>query len=331
MPVLHLPDYYVFNGYIRRYGAKNVQKDKFYFIPGIERSPKSVGIPARDRPPQNAKRYGFIGSQLNLPVFSYTIPVRLCVMGTAGKGYLIFPAKKDNRTMALKYALFDNPIMPGPQDRRAIVQATRTLTLDDVIGQMTSRGSTVTRAEAVSVFEEFFRAVNLLTREGHAISTPLFRIAPSITGIFNGDDDSFDPARHRVKLHCHAGVLLREIEQQVDVEKISTQLRLPVPLHFHDNATGCQDSFVTPGEGASITGTALKFDVTDNDQGIFFVNSANGDTTRVRTVLRNKPRELIFAIPFSLGLGTYKIEVRSILKCCTTVRSGTMPYELTVR
>jgi hypothetical protein len=233
--------------------------------------------------------------------------------------------------MPLLYSLIENPMTPDPNDRMAITQVNESFTLDDVIDQMISRGSTVTKAEALSVYEEFSLAIEQLIRNGNSISTPLFTIMPRVVGVFNSDDDSFDSSRHQVKLRINPGMRLREMATKIPVEKIVTERPQPVLVPFHDNAAGSQDETVTPGGGARITGALLKFDEADVQQGIFFVNVATAEVIRVSgELLRNKPGELIFVVPALLA-GTYKIEVRAITnKGGKTIRTGALPYEVTV-
>lgn len=220
---------------------------------------------------------------------------------------------------------------PDPNDRMAVTQVSQSFTLDDVIDQMISRGSTVTKAEALSVYEELSLAIEQLIKNGNSISTPLFTIMPRVVGVFNNDGDSFDSSRHQVKLRINPGIRLREMGSKIPVEKIVTERRQPVLVHFHDNTSESQDEIVTPGGGARITGALLKFDEADVQQGIFFVNVATAEVIRVAgKLLKNKPGELIFVAP-ALVAGTYKIEVRAVASNGgKTIRTGALPYEVTV-
>ena len=55
---------------------------------------------------------------------------------------------------SLPYSLFENPMTPDPNDRMAIPSVNQCLTIHDLFAHMVSRGSTVTTAEAHSVYEE---------------------------------------------------------------------------------------------------------------------------------------------------------------------------------
>ena len=67
---------------------------------------------------------------------------------------------------------------------------------------------------------------------------------------------------------------------------------------------------VTPGGMGRLTGYRLKFDPTDPNQGIFFIN---GKTTQVAVVGKNDPSELMFLVPASLKPGDYSVEIRSAI------------------
>ena len=232
--------------------------------------------------------------------------------------------------MALNYALIDNPMTADLNDRMAVTQVSETFSLEDVFDEMTRQGSTVTKAEGLAVFEEFSRALERLLKNGNSVVTPLFNLSFSIPGVFMGDEDVFDPSRHQVKLRINPGIRLREIEKAVSVTKVQAEKRKPVLLHFFDTSSETQDSIFTAGGGGRLTGSMLKFDEAEADQGIYFVNVANGNAVKVQgKLLRNKPGELIFINPV-LPAGTYYLEVRAVLKNGKDIRTGSLANDLTV-
>ena len=106
--------------------------------------------------------------------------------------------------------------------------------------------------------------------------------------------------------------------------------RLPVLLHFEDNSTQSKDSVATANGGACITGSLLKFDESDGTQGVFFINTAGGEETKVSgKLLRNKPGELIFMNP-KLHAGSYRVEVRTVVKGKKGLVTGALPDQVTV-
>lgn len=115
----------------------------------------------------------------------------------------------------------------------------------------------------------------------------------------------------------------------IEVEKIPVREREPAPVHYYDHASEEQDEVITPNDGARLSGSLLKFDMEDEEQGIFFINVDDGEEIKADgTILRNKPGEILFNNP-ELPQGTYRLEVRSNLGS-TKIRTGTLSDELTV-
>lgn len=233
--------------------------------------------------------------------------------------------------MALNYYLVDNTMTPDPNDRRAVVLPRQSFSINAIIDQMISRGSTVTKAEALSVYEELSLAMENILKEGNSINTPLFKVTPTITGVFVNDEDSFDPERHEVKLRINPGLRLRQTEAKIMVERTTGVRPQPTPIHFDDYGSETQDDIITSEKTGRITGSLLKFEESDPQQGVFFVNLANGSVKQVTgKFVKNKPGELIFSNPAGLTPGTYRLEVRAVLVGTKGIRTGTLPYELTV-
>lgn len=232
--------------------------------------------------------------------------------------------------MSLQFYLTPNHMTPTPDDYMAVTRSPQSYSIEDVYNQMTREGSTVTRAEALAAFEEITQVIINLVKQGHSVNTPLVNIASTISGVFNGDEDVFDPARHRVKLSVNPGNRLRKVAGEITTEKIPVAERKPTPVHFYDNASETQDEVITPSGGARITGSLLKMDEDDSGQGVFFIRTDDGTETRVESsMIRNKPGELIFVTP-ELPAGEYRLEVRSQIPGTTQVRSGSLSFILTV-
>lgn len=232
--------------------------------------------------------------------------------------------------MALNFYLIKNNISSGSDDYMAVSRSTNTYSIEDVFDQMTREGSTITTAEALAVFEEITQTIADLVEEGYSIVTPLVNIRPSVSGVFDSSKDNFDPARHQVRITMSAGRRIQPIAPEIKAQKISPRKRLPVLTHYFDNESQLQNDKITPGAGARITGSLLKLDENDLNQGIFFINVEDKQETRVESnLLRNKPGELIFTNP-ALPSGTYRLEVRSMLHNTTVVRTGVLSHKLTV-
>ena len=232
--------------------------------------------------------------------------------------------------MPLQYYLMPNVITPDPDDYMAVTVNGKTYTIEDVYDAMTHEGSTITKAEALAAFEEIVRAIIRLVSDGNSVTTSLVNISARIVGVFTGEDDRFDASRHQVKLRVQPGIRLGESESAIKTEKVQPKERLPVLLHYEDNGTESKDSVATASGGARLTGSLLKFDEADAAQGIFFIDTNTGTETKVTgKLMRNKPGELIFMNP-KLPKGTYRVEVRAVVKGKKGLVTGALPDQVTV-
>jgi len=230
--------------------------------------------------------------------------------------------------MSLKFALFENHLTSDPNDYMAVVQDVPAKTQDDVINLMIGRGSTVTKAEALSVFEEYGNAIEQLIKDGCSVNTPLFNLSPSVKGIFTGPDDSFNSARHTVKLNITPGTRLRVMSQQVSVERVKGVSPGPVPDSLDDLGTGTRNEQLTPGNIAQLRGSLLKFDTEDPAQGIFLI-APDGSEFKAATIARNKPAQIDFLVP-ALSQGEYRLEIRTVIYKGKELKKGSLSFLLSV-
>lgn len=234
--------------------------------------------------------------------------------------------------MPLEYYLLPSHITPNPDDYLAVSSNSESYTLEDVFRRMTREGSTITTAEALAVFEEITRTIAGIVEEGSSVTTPLVNIRSTVGGVFRSGNDTFDPRRHRVRIHVAPGRRLQKIDGNIPTRKVEVRERRPAPVLYYDNSSDTRNEAITPGRGARIRGSLLKFDESDPGQGIFFIHLDSGEEIRVEApMLKNKPAELIFLNP-DLGTGSYRLEVRSGLNRSTSdeIRAGALPDELTV-
>jgi hypothetical protein len=230
----------------------------------------------------------------------------------------------------LYYALHENKMTDDPDDYYAVPAYTGSVTEDDLIEEMTSSGSTLTKGEAKLFFQQFKQAIHKKMVAGYTVNTGLFNIAPRVIGVFKNKNDRYDPARHAVSIKVSPGVDLKEVEGKFTLSITETTKLLPVLADFKDIASALMDQLVTIGGAGQITGHRLAIDTTDANQGIFFVGD-NGQSTKAETIIRNKPSELIFMIPATLTAGNYYLEVRNIPKGSKDIRTGRLDAQLAAR
>ena len=88
---------------------------------------------------------------------------------------------------------------------------------------------------------------------------------------------------------------------------------------------------VTVGNIGQLSGSRLKFDPAEADEGLYFTADAGGET-KVTAVQKNKPAHLVFLIP-TLAAGTFHLEVRARTGIGTSARElrvGRLDAPLTV-
>ena len=232
--------------------------------------------------------------------------------------------------MSIYYALYKNPLVTDDVEYAARCAPVASLGLEDIADEIVRQGSTVTRTDVIAVLQQMCEACEAMLLHGFRIQMGgVFELYARIRGKFTAESDTYDPSRHKLDVTGNAGTRIRKtIKENAVVEKISTDVPKPKPKEYADAATGEINSTVTPGNIGTVTGDNLKFDKTQADQGIWFIDTS-GTETKVATVETNKPSKLIYLVP-SLNYGDYHIEVRSKFSKDGPVRAGRLDQVLTV-
>jgi len=229
--------------------------------------------------------------------------------------------------MSLRYGLIPNHLTDDPNDYMGIVTDNDTVSAETIVEQMIGKGSTVTKAEALSVIEEFEYAVVEAVKNGNSVNTKLFKIYPSVSGVFIDQHDGFDPARHAIRLNLNAGARLSKAIADIDLRKVEITSPQPFIQQFIDLKTKTTNESFTPGQVAALRGSLLKFNEEDNDQGIFFI-ADDGTAIRVDNIIKNKPSELMFLVPERITTGSFQVELRTIFHNSKTMRKGRLIIDL---
>ena len=233
----------------------------------------------------------------------------------------------------LKYSLRENLLTPAPDDYMAQVTDVRSYTLDEIIDLMMEKGTTLTRADVATTLQVYGEVVSAIIKDGSAVNTPLMNTSMSISGVFDGANDSFDKKRHTVNLNITAGTLLRDAVTKVKCEKTEGVSTDPYITEVTDIVSGKVNEVLTKGGVVQLVGSRLKFDAKDTAQGIFFVPET-GNPVRAAVIAENKPARLMAIIPADLAAGTYYIEVRTkyanATKQLKTLKIGRFAKPLTI-
>lgn len=211
----------------------------------------------------------------------------------------------------LKYYLVQNPLVKENEKFIALVSSPETKTLEDVVSIMIAEGTGLTRPQALAYFEKLTQTVLGFLKDGHCVVTPFFRVRPTIGGLFNNENDIFDITRHQVNAKFLPGDRLRKLSVESYLQKCELATFQPLVKKFTDAATSAVDTSATPGGIGVVNGKFLQFDVTDLNQGVFFIPENNPETAIRATVYsRIFPKDLSFNIPM-LEAGNYRLMVKT--------------------
>ena len=230
--------------------------------------------------------------------------------------------------MPLRFFLIENQLTADPNDYLAVTTDMQVMEDDQIIENMISRGSTVTKAEAYAVIEEYGQALFDLLKKGYAIRTNIISIYPAVSGVFNSSNEGFSKNKHAIKLNVRAGKRLTDVIPSIAVERVEGTTAKPVMVSITDLNTGISTDTLTHGQIVSIRGSLLKLSELP-DAGIYLINSA-GQAIKMENVVKNKPTELLFFIPESLPIGTYSLEIRTSYNQSKKLITTRSDFDLTV-
>ena len=222
---------------------------------------------------------------------------------------------------AITYALRENLLTTAPDDCMAQVVGTQVYTQEDVNREIIKRGSSLTEADIVAyqkLEQEVYREI---VANGGSINTPLFSTSFSITGVFKNQADTFDRKRHAVKLNVNAGSALKEAASQTRAQKVETGSSDPYITSVTDKVSG-DSATIRAGSVMEITGSRLKFDAADAEQGVFAITSTS--EVRCEPVIEDKPARVMVMLPATVEAGEFSVEVRTTYIGSTTRTSSVL-------
>jgi hypothetical protein len=231
--------------------------------------------------------------------------------------------------MKILFYLLKNSIASALNDRRAQVCNYEIITEKELFEYITRSGSSVTMGELKAIYEEIISAIYYFLKQGYGINTEFIRIKPVIVGVFDGDDDNFDPARHKIKFKVTLGKRYSHTADDVKTEKIIAPNNGPLPRTFEDLNSESVNETVTPGGTATLCGARLKFHQDNPQEGIFMIDSTNTEH-HITKIIGISNATAVFQIPDDLAAGEYSLEVRTRYKNSKKLKTGKLPATLTV-
>ena len=210
--------------------------------------------------------------------------------------------------MTLKYGLVENLMTERPDDYMALTYSVAGLDRNAIIDRMLARGTALTKTDILGVLNALEETVSEAVQQGYSINMPLINTSFSISGVFEGPMDNFDGNRHKLNVNITKGVLLREAEKRVKLEKtVASSVSQPQIQEVKDSVSGTVNLRLTSRGVVEVRGYNLKIDGDDPACGLWFEGS-DGQQIKAEIIIENKPSKIIAIIP-ALVSGEYQVKV----------------------
>ena len=213
----------------------------------------------------------------------------------------------------IKANLYPNLLTEDPNDYVARVVSERTLSVKEICKEAVGRGGAATTAEAMEHnVNLFLKEMGYQLSDGFSINTGFFTANALIRGVFNSPTETFNADKHAILYQFNQGDLLRKELSSVAVEITGVGDSSINISEVLDVKTGSVNDLLTPNRNLRIKGYKLKLAGDNPAVGVYFVNQATGERTKVEIseIVTNNPAELIIVTP-ELVAGTYTLEVTS--------------------
>ena len=233
--------------------------------------------------------------------------------------------------MSVKYSLVENLLTEREDDYSAQVHNSVSYDHAAIVVRMANRGNLLTKIDIEAVLNAYTDEVEMILDEGGNINTPLVNTSSSISGVFDGPLDSFDPNRHKYNINVTKGTRLRAVEKRQKLEKTNTVSPQPNIQEVKDSISGKVNDILTPNGVIEVRGYSLKISG-DEGCGLWFIPT-QGEAVKATIFIENKPSTVIAIIP-PLATGDYNIRIvtqHSGGKELKTPKSVIYPKPLTVQ
>ncbi|MCB1159418.1 MAG: DUF4469 domain-containing protein [Leptospiraceae bacterium] len=233
--------------------------------------------------------------------------------------------------MSIKYSLHRTVIGNADNKFHSRVVTPQVFNREELVKRMLDSGTSVTRSDILAVLNLLESTVTNVLLEGGRINLDGFiQFYPLIQGVFNDEFDNFDSSKHKIDVGVRASSELKQLVSQAKVEKVESQVNLPVMKAFIDFKTGERNSSIFPGTIAALKGKNLKFNPEREDEGLYIQNMQDMNYTRIETLSKNAALELNFLVPPVINEGnTYRFELRNRMQASNTLKVTRLSFALT--
>jgi hypothetical protein len=213
----------------------------------------------------------------------------------------------------IKAILFLNWLTDDPNDYAARVVSERSLNIPEICNSAVNRGGAATTAEAMEHnVNLFFKEMGYQLCDGYSVNTGYFTASTLIKGVFNSPDETFNAEKHSIIFQFNQGETLRKELANIQVDITGVGDSSITVAQVTDVKTGSVNDLLTPNRNLKIKGYKLKLAGDHPNVGVYFVNQATAERTKVvpEDIVTNNPSELVIVTP-NLAIGPYTLEVAS--------------------
>lgn len=232
--------------------------------------------------------------------------------------------------MPINFCLYDNPMTPDPNDRRAMIVETTMRTRLEVINQITGPGSILKPTECEAVLTAFFKQLGTNLEQGDGYQDEFMSLQPNMQGVFVDDNDTYSPSRHKLYPNMMPGQPLKDAISKAKVKKVSAKENMPTIKEFMDLKSRTTNETATRGGMVKLVGDLLKLNEVNEDEGVFFIKAGDETETKAAFVHENLPKTLMIEVPETLTAGEYYIEVRNRRYQGKSLRNGRLKPKVNV-
>ena len=210
----------------------------------------------------------------------------------------------------LEYHIVPNPFSDNPNSGIARPVNVTIYTEEQVIDLMTKRATGLGKPDILAMKALEKDVVTDIVENGDGVVTAVYQIHPSMSGIYNGPEDSYDPSRHSINVNTTPGTAVRAASKRIKTKKVHVADPQPDIMEVKDVVSGSINDQLTLGGILQLQGYRLRFIETSASNGIFLIPET-GSAIKLTVIADNKPSRLTTQIPLDLPQGEYHLEVRS--------------------
>lgn len=211
----------------------------------------------------------------------------------------------------IKAHLYKNMFAEDSDNYLARVKTEQTLDVKAICESAVSRGRADVTASAMQhAVELFLKEMEYRLCDGYSINTGSFTAIPSVKGVFDSPEETFDPEKHTLSFRFNQGESLRKKLSMVEVHIMGVANSTIRIDQITDLKSYSINEVITPQYSIRINGRRLKLTGNHPDIGVYFINRETGLHTRIEMsdIVRNDPSELMVMVP-ALAKGSYQLKI----------------------